>query len=113
LILRGDIRWFRFNSPDKRRPVVVLGRDDLVSSLSQIPVIPLSTQIRGLPWEVILSPEEGMPATCVLKPEWIQSVERPLLGARIASFPIRRWQEVRTALLLALGLDTPDTPLIP
>ena len=105
MIQRGDIRWFRFNSPDKRRPVVVLGRDDLVPSLSQIPVIPISTQIRGLPWEVILSPDEGMPTNCVLKPEWIQSVERALLGARIASFPTQRWQEVRESLLLALGLD--------
>jgi mRNA-degrading endonuclease toxin of MazEF toxin-antitoxin module len=25
VIARGDIRWFRFASPDKRRPVLVLG----------------------------------------------------------------------------------------
>lgn len=27
MIQRGDIRWFRFASPDKRRPVLVLGRN--------------------------------------------------------------------------------------
>jgi len=105
LIQRGDIRWFRFNSPDKRRPVVVLGRDDLLPSLSQIPVIPISSQIRGLPWEVLLSQDEGLPANCVLKPEWIRSVERVLLGPRIASFPAQRWEEVRSSLLQVLGLD--------
>jgi mRNA-degrading endonuclease toxin of MazEF toxin-antitoxin module len=26
VIERGDIRWFRFERPDKRRPVLVLGR---------------------------------------------------------------------------------------
>ena len=52
MISRGDIRWFRFDAPDKRRPVLVLGREDVLPSLTQIPVIPLSTQIRDLPWEV-------------------------------------------------------------
>jgi mRNA interferase MazF len=105
LIQRGDIRWFRFDAPDKRRPVVVLGNDRLLPSLSQIPVIPLSTQIRGLSWEVSLSTEEGLPSPCVLKPEWIKSVERVLLGPRITHFPEDRWGEVRNALLQVLGFE--------
>lgn len=105
MIRRGDIRWFRFASPDKRRPVLVLGREDVLPSLSQIPVIPLSTQIRSLPWEVSLTPEEGLPSPCVLKPEWMRSVERSFLGPWIATFPSTRWPEVRVALLDVLGLD--------
>lgn len=105
MIQRGDIRWFRFAVPDKRRPVVVLGRNESLSSLAQIPVIPLSTQIRGLPWEVPLSPADGVPEECVLKPEWIRTVEKSLLGPWIATFPSQRWGEVRKALLLALGLE--------
>jgi mRNA interferase MazF len=61
MIARGDIRWFRFASPDKRRPVLVLGRPDVLASLSQIPVVPLSTQIRGLPWEIALGQKTGCP----------------------------------------------------
>jgi mRNA-degrading endonuclease toxin of MazEF toxin-antitoxin module len=105
VIQRGDIRWFRFSSPAKRRPVVVLGREDVVPFLSQIPVIPVSTQIRGLPWEVALGVEDGMPAACVLKPEWIFSVERSMLGPTITTLRQERWPEVRTALLRFLGLD--------
>jgi mRNA-degrading endonuclease toxin of MazEF toxin-antitoxin module len=55
VIARGDIRWFRFGTPDKRRPVLVLGRPDILPSLSQVPVIPLSTQARSLAWEVALT----------------------------------------------------------
>ena len=106
MIHRGDIRWFRFASPDKRRPVLVLGKDDALPALSQIPVIPLSTQARGLSWEVRLSPDDGLPSECVLKPEWIRSVDRVLIGPRIASFPPNRWGEVRVALLEALGFDS-------
>jgi mRNA interferase MazF len=105
VIQRGDIRWFRFTSPDKRRPVLVLGRNDVLPALSQVPVIPLSTQLRSLRWEVSLGTEEGLPSACVLKPEWIRIVDRSLLGPLIASFPDGRWREVRAALLDVLGFD--------
>ncbi|HEX7843847.1 MAG TPA: type II toxin-antitoxin system PemK/MazF family toxin [Kofleriaceae bacterium] len=105
MIEHGDIRWLRFEAPDKRRPVLVLGRIDVLSALTQIPVIPLSTQIRGLRWEVRLSTTDGLPSECVLKPEWIKTVDRTALGPWISTFPHRRWGEVATALLDVLGLS--------
>ena len=104
MIQRGDIRWFRFSSPDKRRPVRVIGRPDVLPSLSQIPVIPLSTQVRGLSWEAPLGPADGRASQCVLKPEWIRIVERAWMGPLITRFPEARWAEVRAALLDVLGL---------
>jgi len=105
VIERGDIRWFRFSAPDKRRPVLVLGRQEILPSLSQVPVIPLSTQSRGLSWEVKLAPGEGLPTACVLKPEWIRIVERRHLGPLIAPLPTARWADVRAALLDVLGFE--------
>ena len=102
---RGDIRWFRFSAPDKKRPVLVLGKDSALPSLSQIPVIPLSTQIRGLTWEVLLSESDGLLSPCVLKVEWIRTIDRVHLGPLIASLPDARWPEVQTALLDVLGFD--------
>jgi mRNA interferase MazF len=107
MIERGDIRWLRFEAPDKRRPVLVLGRNDTLPLLTQIPVIPLFTQIRGLRWEVRLSTADGLPSECVLKPEWIKAVDRAVLGPWIAAFPTGRWSEVATALLDVLGLSAP------
>jgi mRNA-degrading endonuclease toxin of MazEF toxin-antitoxin module len=106
MIHRGDILWFRFQIPDKRRPVLVLGRDDLLPTLSQIPVIPLSSQTRGLPWEVRLTSADGLLSECVLKPEWIRSVERAHIGPYIVSLPDHRWPEVRAALLTVLGFKS-------
>ncbi len=105
MIARGDIRWFRFGAPDKRRPVVVLGRSDILPSLSQVPVIPLSTQARGLAWEVALTHADGVPSPCVVKPEWIRIVERAYLGPWIATLPEARWGDIRRALLDVLGFD--------
>ena len=110
MISRGDFRWFRFSSPDKRRPVLVLGNDDVIGSLSEIPVIPLSTQVRGLTWEVLLDMADGLPGPCTLKPEWIKSVDRTLIGPWIARLNDNRWDEVRKALLSALGLDRESKP---
>jgi mRNA interferase MazF len=104
VIARGDIRWFRFASPDKRRPVLVLGRPDVLPSLSQIPVVPLSTQIRGLPWEVPMGVRDGLPSECALKPEWIRAVERSHLGPLIAQLREERLEAVRAALIDVLGL---------
>lgn len=36
MIRRGEVRCFRFATPDKLRPVLVLGRDDVLPSLSPI-----------------------------------------------------------------------------
>jgi mRNA interferase MazF len=109
-LTRGDIHWYRFALPDKRRPVLILGRDAILQSFSEVPVIPISTQARGLPWEVALSPEEGLYVPSVLKPEWIRAVPMADVGPWICSFPRQRWAEVRHATIEALGLDLPLEP---
>ena len=81
MIARGDIRWLKFASPDRRRPVLVLGRPDTLPSLSQIVVVPMSSSIRGLAWEVVLDVGDGVPGRCTLKVEWIRAVDRAVLGA--------------------------------
>jgi mRNA interferase MazF len=106
LIQPGDIRWFRFEKPDKRRPVLVLGRRDQLPSWSLVPVIPLSTQIRGLAWEVALGLEDGVPSACVLKPEWIRAVERTRLGPLLSALPEHRWPDVLRAVVHVLGLES-------
>jgi len=77
-------------------------------SLSQIVVVPLSTSIRGLPHEVVLTTAEGMRAASTLKVEWIRAVDRRHVGPAFGSLPEQRWREVRDALLFVLGLDSLD-----
>ncbi|MGH7281560.1 MAG: type II toxin-antitoxin system PemK/MazF family toxin [Polyangiaceae bacterium] len=103
MIARGDIRWYRFSSPEERRPVLVLGRAEIMQAFTQVSVIPLSTDVRGLRWEVALSESDGVPSACVLKPEWIRSVDKKSLGPLIARFDEHRWRELRRALVDVLG----------
>jgi mRNA-degrading endonuclease toxin of MazEF toxin-antitoxin module len=60
--------------------VLVLGRPSVLPSLSLIVVVPLSTTVRSLPWEVMLGEDDGVLARSALKVEWIRAVDRKLLG---------------------------------
>ena len=37
---RGEIRWYAFRLPDKRRPVLILTRNDVIDRLNEIIVVP-------------------------------------------------------------------------
>lgn len=82
-----------------------MGRSNQLASWSLIPVIPFSTQIRDLPWELQLGPDDGLRCLCVLKPEWIRSVRREELGPRLARLPDDKWPEVMRAVVEAFGLS--------
>jgi mRNA interferase MazF len=61
---RGEIRWYTFAAPDKHRPVLLLTRDEVIDALNEIIAAPATRTIRGLSTEVLLSPDDGMPASC-------------------------------------------------
>ena len=35
---RGEVRWYRFPKPDKRRPVVILTRNSILAYLGEVTV---------------------------------------------------------------------------
>jgi mRNA-degrading endonuclease toxin of MazEF toxin-antitoxin module len=59
-LTRGEIWLYRFRTPDKRRPVVVLTRADVIDLLRDVMVAPVSSTIHGLPSEVVIGVQEGM-----------------------------------------------------
>jgi mRNA interferase MazF len=65
-IVRGDVRLYSFAPPDKERPVVVLTRDSAIAYLSTVTVAPVTSTIRGVPSEVLLSEEDGMKEPCAV-----------------------------------------------
>jgi mRNA interferase MazF len=102
---RGEIRWYTFRRPDKRRPVLLLTRNEVIEHLNEIIVVPATRTIRGLGSEVILSPEDGMPVTCALNFDHVSLAQRVHIGAVICALPEERWPEVRRALLIACGFE--------
>jgi mRNA interferase MazF len=102
---RGEIRWYTFRVPDKRRPVLILTRGEVIDHLNEIIVVPATRTIRGLNTEVALTPEDGMPVACALNFDHVSLAQRDRIGPALCSLPDARWDDVRRALLIACGFS--------
>jgi mRNA interferase MazF len=100
---RGEVRWYKFGRPDKRRPVVILTRDSALEYLGEATVAPVTRTIRDIPSEVLLTPADGLPSDCAINLDHIQTVPRNKLGSLIATLDENKMKSVRRALMFALG----------
>jgi len=101
---RGEIRWYKFQPPDKNRPVLILTRDSILEYLGEVTVAPISSTIRDIPSEVFLSKEEGMLKDCAINCDHIQTVSKGKIGSRITTLSSEKMDQVREAILFALNL---------
>lgn len=101
---RGEIRWFRFKTPDKKRPVIILTRDSILEYLGEVTVAPITSTIRDIPSEVLLSKSDGLPSDCVINFDHIQTVSKNKIGRLISVLSPERLQEVREAIRFSLDL---------
>ena len=104
-IARGDVRLYQFAAPDKKRPVLVLTRDSAIAYLSTVTVAPVTSTIRDVPSEVVLSEEDGMKAPCAVNLHNTVSVSQNRLGRRVAQLSSLRMGEICAALRFSLGCD--------
>ena len=100
---RGEIRWYTFRPPDKRRPVLILTRNEVMDHLNEIIVVPVTRTIRAITTEVVLTSDDGMPVTCALNFDHVSLAQRDRIRQTLCSLPESRWPEVRRALLVACG----------
>ena len=94
---RGEVRWYRFRDPDKKRPVVVLTRASALEFLNEVTVAPVTSRIRDIPTEVVLGVDDGMPRDCAVNLDHVQTVSRGKLGGLVTSLSDARLEEVREA----------------
>ena len=101
--MRGEVRLYRFRPPDKPRPVVVLTRASAIAYLSTVSVALITSTIRGVPSEVVLTEKDGMKHSCAVNLHNVVTVSKQNLGRRLAVLNSERMSEVRAALGFALG----------
>ena len=104
-IERGEIRLYRFPTPDKQRPVLVLTRASALRHLSRVTVAPITSTVRGVPSEVALGPEDGMKVACAVNLHNVVTVAQAGMGRRLAQLGGSRMREVCAALAFALGCE--------
>lgn len=103
---RGDIWMYRFKAPDKRRPVVVLSRQEVIPLLHTVMVAPVTSTHRGAPSEVPLGPEDGLRNASSANLDHIQTVEQARLVAFVGIVSAPRMRQICQALAIATGCAT-------
>ena len=101
---RGEIRVYKFQHPDKNRPVLVLTRDSVIEYLGEVTIAPIMTTVRDIPSEVHLTKHDGMARDCAINCDHLQTVSKAKLGMLITTLGRAKMDEVRGAIEFALGL---------
>ncbi len=101
---RGEVRWYKFKSPDKKRPVVIMTRNAVLDYLGEVTVAPVTSVIRDIPSEVLLSRQEGMQTDCAVNCDHLQTVSKDKIGALITTLSKEKMAELRNAICFALNI---------
>ncbi|MEW5981211.1 MAG: type II toxin-antitoxin system PemK/MazF family toxin [Acidobacteriota bacterium] len=102
---RGEIWMYQFSAPDKRRPVLVLSRQDVIGLLHTVMVAPVTSVIRGAPSEVVIGVDEGLKTQSAVNLDHVQTVERSRLERFVGHLSPATMRRVCRALAIAVGCD--------
>ena len=101
---RGELRWYKFQQPDKKRPVLILTRNSIIEYLNEVTIAPITSTIRDIPSEVFIPQSDGMKKDCAINLDHIQTISKSRLGAKITELSKDKLSEVSEALKFALDL---------
>ena len=102
---RGEIRWYTFKAPDKKRPVLILTRDSVLEYLGEVTVAPITSTVRDIPSEVFLSKQDGMTKDCAINFDHIQTVSKGKVESLITTLSADKLEQVWEAIQFALDLQ--------
>lgn len=100
----GEIRWYKFTHPDKKRPVLILTRDSVLEYLGEVTIAPITSTVRDIPSEVFLSKADGMPHNCAVNCDHLQTVPKGKIGSLITTLSQAKIVEVGQAIRFALDI---------
>ena len=99
---RGEVRWYTFKRPDKKRPVLILTRNSALEFLGEVTVAPITSTIRDIPSEVLLTTADGMSKDCAVNLDHLQTVSKGKIGTLITTLAAAKMQQVRSSVIFAL-----------
>ena len=87
-VSQGDIWWAE--SELDRRPVLVVTRDEAIDALNKVVVAPVTRTVRGIPTEVPLDSDDGLPHPCAASFDNLRVVAKSRLTERVGAISHRR-----------------------
>lgn len=99
---RGEVWWVEHPKAG-RRPCLVLTRDAAIDGLARVLGVPATRTVRGIPSEVELGPEDGLPDRCALSFDNMRVLRKAYFVDRICTLGPEQMERVCHALALATG----------
>src|SRR5712692_7944203 len=104
VIRRGEVWWAQLPQPIGHRPVLLLSRDAAYRVRELVTVAPVTTRVRGIPSEVSVGPEEGLPRAGEVNLDSITTIPKRSLARCVSMLPRGKLAQVERALHFSLGL---------
>jgi mRNA interferase MazF len=99
---RGEVWWAQV---DKRRPVVLLSRNEAYEVRALIIVAPVTTVVRGFAAEIKIGRAEGLPQSGVVNCDWIATIPKVDLLERAGALSSAKIAQLQASLMFVLGLE--------
>jgi len=94
---------YTFSPPNKRRPVLVLTRQEVIGLLRTVMVAPITSTIHGAPSEVLVGIDEGLKRDSAINLDHVQTVDKNRLKRFIGTVGNEKMIAVCKALNIATG----------
>ncbi len=102
---RGEVWWADIAPPTGRRPVLILTRESIIKSRQSVTVAPVTRTIRGIPVEVPLDIQDGLPSKCIVNLDDIITIPKARLTKQISTLSAEKMLAVSQAIKFALELE--------
>ncbi len=96
-IQQGDIWWMETPN-QKRRPVLIVSRNEVIPVLSTLVVAPLTSTIRLIPTCLVVGPADGVDQDSVASFDSLTVVPKSVLTRRLGTLAPGRRHELCAAL---------------
>ena len=97
----GDV-WWSEAPHEKSRPYLILTRDEAIPILTRVLAAPVTSTARGIPTELQIGTNEGLPIECVASMDNLTSVRKGYLIKRMGAIDRARRREVCAAIAAAI-----------
>jgi len=98
---RGEV-WFAA-TPGGGRPVLILTRDPVADRIGAVVVAALTRTVRGLVSELELTPDDGVPTTCVVNFDNLHTLPKDTFRRRVTALSAARMHQACGVLNAATG----------
>ncbi len=82
MVTQGDI-WLMETPNQKRRPVLIVSRDEVIPVLNNVVVAPLTSTLRHIPTCIRVGPDEGVDHDSVASFDNLAAIPKSVLTTRL------------------------------